>query len=185
MHPSYRVFVSAVALCGLALVACRAKPEATPAPPAAEPSAAAPVAASADAPDSPIAGTRWQLVEIQSMDDAIGTTRPDDPTLYTLAFGADGQAAMRLNCNRATGSWQATPSGDGASGGLAFGPLAATQALCPPPSLDERVARDMAFVRGYLLRDGRLALSLEADAAIYLWEPAAAGEETTGRPPAD
>lgn len=132
-----------------------------------------------------LAGTRWQLVEIQSMDDAIGTTHPEDPALYTLAFGADGQAAMRLSCNRGTGSWRATPAADGASGSLAIAPLAVTQALCPPPSLDERIARDMSFVRGYRLRDGRLALSLEADAATYLWEPlgvSAKGAESRPQP---
>ena len=46
-----------------------------------------------------------------------------------------------------------------------------TRALCPPPSLDERIAADSAYVRSYFLRDGVLALSLMADAGIYLWEP--------------
>lgn len=45
------------------------------------------------------------------MDDAQGTTRPDDPSLYTMTLNADGTASLRLNCNRATGSWTAEPSG--------------------------------------------------------------------------
>ena len=32
------------------------------------------------------AGTTWQLVSIQSMDDAQGTTRVDDPSRLTLKF---------------------------------------------------------------------------------------------------
>jgi heat shock protein HslJ len=105
------------------------------------------------------------------MDDAQGTTRIADPTLYTVSFGADGRVALRLNCNRATGSWQATPAADGMSGSLGFGVLAGTRALCPPPSLDEKLLRDLAYVRGYLLRDGQLHMSLMADAGIYSWQP--------------
>jgi hypothetical protein len=60
-----------------------------------------------------LADTRWRLVEFQSMDDATGTTRPSDPSLYTMDLRGDGTVAMRLNCNRATGSWSAMPAGDG------------------------------------------------------------------------
>jgi hypothetical protein len=34
-------------------------------------------------------GTAWQLVAIQSMDAAQGTTRMDNPQQFTLRFGAD------------------------------------------------------------------------------------------------
>jgi heat shock protein HslJ len=121
-------------------------------------------------PADSLAGTRWHLVEFQSMDDSIGTIRPADAELYTLAFDSEG-LTMRLNCNRATGPWSVTPDAAGRSGSITIGPLAVTRALCPPPSMDERIARDMAFVRGYMLRDGLLSLSLMADAGIYLWEP--------------
>ncbi|HEY6133657.1 MAG TPA: META domain-containing protein [Rubrivivax sp.] len=126
------------------------------------------------APPSPVrslALTSWELVRFQSMDDAQGTTHVEDPSLYTISFGADGRVSLRANCNRGAGSWQATPAADGRSGSLDFGALAATRALCPPPSLDEKLLRDMAFVRGYLLRDGQLHLSLMADAGIYSWRP--------------
>jgi heat shock protein HslJ len=117
--------------------------------------------------DGPLAGTEWHLVEIQSLDDDVGSVRPHDPTLYTLSLGADGTVQMRLNCNRATGTWFSEPSGDESSGRLEFGPLAATRALCAPPSLDERIVADAGFVRSYLLQDGRLHLSLMADGGIY------------------
>ncbi|MGD8678088.1 MAG: SH3 domain-containing protein [Chromatiales bacterium] len=121
----------------------------------------------------PLAGSEWQLVEFQSMDDAIGTIRPDDPSLYTMRLGADGIVSMQLNCNRATGDWLAEPSADGSGGSFRFGPLAATSAFCPPPSMDERITKDAGYVRGYLLKDGNLYLSLMADAGIYAWEPLA------------
>ena len=47
----------------------------------------------------PLADTRWRLVEFQSMDDATGTIRADDPYLYTMRLNADGTVLMRLNCN--------------------------------------------------------------------------------------
>lgn len=119
----------------------------------------------------PLADTSWRLVEIQSMDDATGTVRPDDPSLYTMELNGDGTVTMRLNCNRATGTWSAVPSADGMSGQFEFGPLAVTRAACPPPSLDERITSQAEYFRGYLLRDGRLYLTLMADGGIYAWEP--------------
>lgn len=118
-----------------------------------------------------LAGTAWQLQAIQSMDDAQGTTRIPDPRQFTLHFGADGRASLRLDCNRGSGDWQATPAADGRSGSLTFGAIAATRALCAQPHLDERVVRDLAYVRSYLLRDGRLFMSLMADGGIYEWHP--------------
>jgi hypothetical protein len=101
------------------------------------------------------------------------TMRPEDAAEYTLTFGADGRVAMQLNCNRATGSWSVEPGATGESGSIMFDSLAVTQALCPPPSMDEKIARDMGYVRGHLLRDGMLSLSLMADGGVYLWEPEA------------
>lgn len=106
--------------------------------------------------------------------------KPSDPSLYAMSLNRDGTAAMRLNCNRASGSWTAEPGADRSSGRFRFGPLAATRALCPPPSLDERIVRDAEFVRGCLLRNGWLSLSLMADGGVYIWEP---GTGASARPP--
>ena len=46
-----------------------------------------------------------------------------------------------------------------------------TRALCPPPSLDEQMAAQAEYIRGYLLRDGMLYLSLMADGGIFAWAP--------------
>ncbi len=120
---------------------------------------------------SPLADTQWRLVEFQSMDDAVGTVRPDDPSRYTMELNGDGTVALRLNCNRAGGTWSAEPSADRASGHFEFGPLAGTRAHCPPPSLDEQVSSQAQYVRSYLLKDGKLYLSLMADGGIFVWEP--------------
>jgi len=124
----------------------------------------------ASRPGAPLAGTSWQLHAIQSMDDAQGTTRVPDPQRFTLRFDADGQASLQLDCNRGAGTWDATAAGDD-SGTLKFGPIAATRAMCPPPHLDERVARDLAYVRGYRFKDGNLFMSQMADGGIYEWRP--------------
>jgi hypothetical protein len=105
------------------------------------------------------------------MEDAEGTTRASDPTRYTMRLDTDGTVTMRLDCNRATGGWHAEPAADGTSGRFGFGPLATTSALCPPPHLDEIVARQAPWVRSFLLVDGRLFLSLMADEGIFVWEP--------------
>jgi hypothetical protein len=109
------------------------------------------------------------------MDDTQGLKRPADPSRYTLSLQADGTAVLQLDCNRATGSWRVEPSADPGNGGFRFGPLASTRALCPAPSLGEPLARQLPFVRGYLLRDGRLNLSLLADGGILIWEPRSGG----------
>jgi heat shock protein HslJ len=131
-----------------------------------------------------LANTRWRLVEFQSMDNAIGRLRPHDPSLYVMQLNADGSVTMQLNCNRATGNWSAEPAAEGTSGRFEFGPLAATRALCPAPSMDERIAADSRFVRGYLLKDGRLYLSLMADGGTYAWEPDGTASAAAGAPAA-
>lgn len=113
------------------------------------------------------------VISIQSMDDRQGTLRIADPAAFTLQFEADGRATMRLDCNRGTARWQVTPAADGTSGQLEFGPAAGTRARCRPPQLDERIFRGLAWVRSYLLKDGKLYLSLMADGGIYEWRPRA------------
>jgi heat shock protein HslJ len=120
---------------------------------------------------NPLAGTVWRLVEFQSMDDTTGTLRPDNPSLYTMRLNSDGTVTMRLNCNNATGTWSVEPSSDGISGRFEFSPLAMTRALCPPPNMDELIAAQSEYIRSFLLKDGKLYLSLMADGGIFAWEP--------------
>src|SRR5262245_35806523 len=82
---------------------------------------------------SPLVGT-WRLVELQSSDDAIGTTRPDDPTKYEMTLNADGSVAMQLDCNRGIGRWHSPEPSR-----IEFGQMAMSMALCPEGSLDSRI----------------------------------------------
>jgi hypothetical protein len=122
-----------------------------------------------------LSGTKWSLVEIQPVSDEQRATRPDDPAKYTLTFDsessdADGLLSLRLDCQRAFGPYQAKRSGARGEGSLVIGPLKITGAPCGPPTLSDRVARDLGFVRSYRFVGGRLAISLMADGGIYVWQ---------------
>ncbi len=126
--------------------------------PAAEESAAA-------TSNSELAGTSWEMVQIQSMDD--NSWAPEDPTRYTLTLEEDGSAHMQLDCNQGRSSW----SSDGAPE-ISFGSVASTMALCQDDGLSERYASQFEFVRSYVMRDGHLFLATMADGAIIEFRPA-------------
>ncbi len=113
---------------------------------------------------NPLAGTAWRLVKIMSMDDTDYV--PDDPSLYTLEFGADGAMSVRADCNRGTGSWTSESAGQ-----LTFGLIAATQAVCPPESLHDRYMSQFPWVRSYVMEEGHLFLATMADGSIIEFEP--------------
>ena len=60
--------------------------------------------------------------------DGTGLTVPN-PEAYTIRFTPDGQVVIGADCNRCSGSYTS------AGTTLAIGPLACTQAACPPGSL--------------------------------------------------
>jgi para-nitrobenzyl esterase len=109
-------------------------------------------------------GSSWRLVQIAMSD---GVTRPAlDRSRYTIGFGKDGVLNVRFDCNRGRGSWQSSGPGN-----LEFGPLALTRALCPVGSLHDELVRQWPYVRSYLIKDGRLFLSLMADGGTLEFEP--------------
>jgi len=135
--------------------------------------AAVPLAAcsSAEKPEvQSLVGTSWQLVSIQSMDDAQGTTEVPDPSKFTVTFDENDQAFFQIDCNRGKGTYTVAPSDDGVSGSLTFGPIAATLMLCPQPSMDQQVSKALTEVRTYLLKDEKLHLSQFADSGILTWK---------------
>ena len=115
-----------------------------------------------------LAGSTWLLQTIQSMDDRQGSTRIPDPQRYRVHFGEDGRASFLLDCNRGSSSWQGEANGAD-SGMLQFGPLASTRAQCPADSLDQKLSGQLPYVRSFVLREGRLFMSLMADGGILEW----------------
>jgi heat shock protein HslJ len=124
----------------------------------------------ANVPFSGLGGTTWQLVEFQSMDDARGSTVPDDRRKYTITFNKDGSLSARFDCNRGVGPWR-NDIANARGGSLSIGPLGVTKALCPPPSIGEFIERQLSYVRSFTVSDGYLNMALMADGGIILWEP--------------
>jgi para-nitrobenzyl esterase len=123
-------------------------------------SACAPLAPPAD----PLPGTTWQLVRFQGGDGTVLV--PDDRAKYTVAFMSDGTVSVRFDCNRGRGGWSSPQKN-----ALTFGPMALTRAMCPPGSLHDHMVRQWPYVRSYVLKDGRLYLSLMADGGTFEFEP--------------
>jgi len=119
-----------------------------------------------------LAGTAWRLAQVAPPGGAAAALRPDDPQRYTLHFNADGRLSARLDCNRGSGPWQATPNGAQA-GSLRIGPIATTRAMCPPDAIGANLTRDLEAITAYRLQDGRLYTSLQDGATTYAWEPIA------------
>jgi heat shock protein HslJ len=135
----------------------------------------APPSSSSGAQDSAgLAGTTWRLVRFEGGDGTVLT--PDDGSRYTLRFEAGGRLAARIDCNRGSGTWTSS-----APSHLELGPLALTRAMCPPGSLHDQIVRQLPYLRSYVLREGRLFLSLMADGGIYELEPSGSSAPPTGR----
>jgi len=123
------------------------------------------------AASDPLLGTTWHLTGISSMaPPEEPNTTIADPSKYSVTFGTDGRATFQVDCNRGSSTWQATASAPD-SGSLTFGPIALTRMFCPQPSDDTKVAGALGRVRSYLISDGKLHLSLEADGGVMDWTP--------------
>lgn len=124
---------------------------------------------SAAPPPFAFAGTSWQLVKFEGGDDTV--LKPDDPSKYTIEFGADGALSARIDCNRGRGAWKS----DGPSQ-ITFGPLALTRAQCAPGSLHDQIVKQWGNIRSYVIRDGHLFLALKIDGGIYEFAPTGQGK---------
>jgi para-nitrobenzyl esterase len=157
MNAKSRLLALLVVLTSILFAACSASSQST---------SQGAVARTSPVSSSPsLEGTSWQLVKFQGGD---GTTlTPDDRAKYTVQFMADGQLTARVDCNRGRGTWKS-----GGPSHLELGPMALTRAQCPPGSLHDQIVRQWGNVRSYVVKEGRLFISLMADGGIYEYEPA-------------
>ena len=109
-------------------------------------------------------GTSWQLVKFQGSDGS--TLVPDDRSKYTITFGSNGYATVRVDCNRGGGSWKYKGPNQ-----IQFGAMSVSRAKCGPASLHDRIVREGAAIRNYQIKDGRLFLSLMEEGGTYELEP--------------
>jgi len=117
-------------------------------------------------------GVIWQWEQFEGGDGSV--TTPDDPSRYTVTFLPDARLAIRADCNRAVGAWSSQES----QLELSIGGM--TRAMCPPGSLSNDFVEDLGYVRSHVFRDGKLYLSLMADAGIMTF--AATYEAAAGTP---
>lgn len=106
-------------------------------------------------------GTAWQLVRMRFID--VEELSPAERARYTIAFGADGAATLRIDCNRGRGPWRA-----GEGGTFELGPLATTRVACPPGSRQDAVVRALSELHSYSLGPGTLVL--RGDTGVLEWE---------------
>ena len=101
-----------------------------------------------------LAGVTWMWAGTVTPVEAF---TPADPASYTLELGADGRAAVRADCNRGNCAYRLSGSE------LRFGPMAMTQAMCAPGSLDSRFAQQLAGAAHTFWRGDTLMIDLAMD----------------------
>ena len=111
-----------------------------------------------------LAGTSWKLVRLQAGDET--TIVPGDGSKYTITFGANGRASVRVDCNRGGGSWKYKGPNQ-----IQFGAMSITREKCGANSLYDRIVREGASIRNYSIKDGHLFLSLLEEGGTYELEP--------------
>lgn len=113
-------------------------------------------------------GVVWQWEQFAGGDGSV--TAPETSSRYTLTFLPDAKLAVQADCNRARGTWSALNS----QLELSIGGM--TRALCPEGSLSNDFVEDLGYVRSHVFRDGKLYLSLMADAGIMTFTATYDGE---------
>jgi len=116
-----------------------------------------------DAPHAQLLGTTWALERVLFAD---GTELvPSDAAGYTVTLGADGSAALKIDCNRGIGRFAL----DGER--LSFSAFATTRAFCGPGSLEQPLLEQIAIVVSYQFDDGALVLATSMDASLLVFRP--------------
>src|SRR5262245_31364559 len=93
---------------------------------------------------SPLTGTSWRLVAFHGADGTNVT--PREETTYTVTFGDGGKISAKVDCNRATGTWNSAGVGS-----LRLGSMAMTRMACPPSPMTDVIMRDWQSVRSYVI----------------------------------
>ncbi len=139
--------------------------EATPPVSASATAPAFSAAASGQRESGGLAGSRWRLVKIMSMDDSV--EQPDDPDRYTLEFGVDRTVAIVADCNRGSGTWVYEQPSQ-----LRFNSLPGAGDSCRPGSISQSLLAQLPWVRSFVMKDSHLFLATMADGSIIEFEPA-------------
>lgn len=110
-------------------------------------------------PAHPLARQTWELREIRTSSSRPVILTDEQSRNHTLKFGRDNALVLKLDCNNGTADWTAGDAIEG-KGILTIGPVAATRALCPPPSYGEQLAADLPQASAFMLSDEGRKLSI-------------------------
>jgi heat shock protein HslJ len=109
-----------------------------------------------------LTGVVW---EWESFEGGDGTrTQPDDPSRYWIEFLDDGSLQGQVDCNDAIGSYET----DGSSLEQIVG---TTMLVCKEGTLGPDFVGYLADANSFVIRDGKLAMALPADAGIVTFRP--------------
>ncbi len=108
-----------------------------------------------------LAGVIWQWAGTQLGDGTEIVSAA--PERYYLSFSPDGAVVGLVDCNRAHGAYTT-------DGPQIFIALATTTTHCSDDSQDAVYVQDLGQVTSYVIRDGQLALSMQMDAGIMLFD---------------
>jgi len=118
----------------------------------------------AEAADVALAGTSWQLQQIQFNDGALLT--PEAPENYTVEFAEGGEVFVQADCNRAIGQFT-----EGSDRRLGVEVGATTLAACPEGSLGNDFVQALNNSTLYFFQDGNLFIDLKFDSGTMALTP--------------
>ncbi len=169
-----------ILLLGTALLAAACQPTkpaatATP-PPAAGGPAVTPVTPAATPAEPPGGGSeklyahRWTLTEAAGQP----VTPTGDAREAHLLFSPPGRLSGATGCNRLTGTFELTGTGQ-----LKFSPLATTRMVCPEPAArtETRMVQALAAVQSYYVTDAALELRDGTSTVVARFRAAPASPE--------
>ncbi|MFK3737010.1 META domain-containing protein [Massilia sp. TN1-12] len=121
----------------------------------------------ADAPAA-LQGSAWRLAGYTpATGNPLAEVRPGQ---IVFTFGSDGRLSAKLDCNRGTGAYTATPDGP-SQGSLRMGPLGVTRMMCPESNaVGAALARDIENLASYRLSGDTLVLRGGQGSGTYVWE---------------
>ncbi|GGD62311.1 hypothetical protein GCM10010990_09650 [Croceicoccus mobilis] len=122
-------------------------------------------------PSHPLARQTWELREIHTANKRPVTLTAEQASRHTLRFGRENAVSLKLDCNNGTADWSAGDAIEG-KGILTIGPVAATRALCPPPSFGEELAADLPQASAYILSDKGDKLSIVTRHVLFRFKKA-------------
>jgi heat shock protein HslJ len=93
---------------------------------------------------------QWQLVSLSLAGEA--PVAVEGPERFTVDFGVDERVALRADCNRCIGGYEAS------GGALRVGAMACTKAYCSSAPLDTNFAALVSGATGWQVNDAGLEL---------------------------